>query len=222
MWKQGTSAGETKSFSTDRDRLQSPQVTLPPIASKRIPPLKMKSSSVALTEVGNSQQMERIRQLEKALEQSFNYLHELKQQLKEQHLLETQLEAAEDYADLQQQAIAQLKQQIAQRYVLQAQLQQTYWELEIERDRSIALERQNTLLQEQILLQEQQVQDYEATVQYWRELAFHLQAIVAELAPECTVDCSELSPAHLALLLKSISERKKLSQVDLPSFLKPN
>jgi hypothetical protein len=195
------------------------QVTLPPIQRKNIPPFKMKSSSIAPANTEQNQCLERIRQLEKALEQSFNYLHELKQQLKEQHLLETQLAAAEDFANIQQQAIAKLKQQIAQHYVLQAQLQQIYWELEIERDRSIALERQNTLLQEQILRQEQQAQEYEASVHYWRELALRLQTVVAELAPDLTGDCAELSPEHLALILKSVSERKKQRQVDLPYFL---
>lgn len=204
----------------NRLRLQlARQIALPPIKRKSIPPFKMRSSSIVPANTEKNQYLERIRQLEKALEQSFNYLHELSQQLKEQHLLETQLAAAEDFANIQQQAIAHLKQQIAERYVLQGQLQQIYWELEIERDRSTTLERQNTLLQEQILRQEQQAQEYEASVHYWRELAFQLQAVVAELAPDLTEDCSELSPEHLALIIKSVSERKKQRQVDLPHFL---
>lgn len=55
---------------------------------------------------------QRIHQLEQALEQSLSTLEQFKSQLSEQQLLETQLAATEEVANLQQQALAQLKQQL--------------------------------------------------------------------------------------------------------------
>lgn len=73
-----------------------------------------RSVSICQGETREYNQSERIDQLEQALEQSLTSLNELKQKLKDQHLLETQLAATEEIANLQQKAITQLKQQIAQ------------------------------------------------------------------------------------------------------------
>ena len=60
-------------------------------------------------------QRERIEQLEQALEQSLASINELRLQLKDQHLLETQLAATEEMANLQQQVINELQRQLRQR-----------------------------------------------------------------------------------------------------------
>jgi predicted nucleic acid-binding Zn-ribbon protein len=68
----------------------------------------------------------RIQQLEQALDQALSYIEELRQQVQNQHLLETQLADTEDYASVQQQAILQLKSQLAeQQQELEAQILET-------------------------------------------------------------------------------------------------
>ena len=67
------------------------------------------------TETDALNQRERIKQLEQALEQSLVSINELKLQLKDQHLLETQLAATEEMANLQQQVINELQRQLRQR-----------------------------------------------------------------------------------------------------------
>lgn len=73
-----------------------------------------RSVSICKGETREYDHLERIGQLEQALEQSLTSLNELKQKLKDQHLIETQLAATEEIANLQQKAITQLKQQLAQ------------------------------------------------------------------------------------------------------------
>ncbi|MBD1841552.1 hypothetical protein [Coleofasciculus sp. FACHB-501] len=58
------------------------------------------------------QQLARIHQLEQALEESQACVSELRLQLSEQHLLETQLASTEEAANLQQRALDQFKQQL--------------------------------------------------------------------------------------------------------------
>lgn len=68
---------------------------------------------------------DRIYHLEQALEQSLSSLEQFRNQLSEQHLLETQLAATEEVANLQQRALAQLKQQLAlAQQALEAQITQ--------------------------------------------------------------------------------------------------
>lgn len=71
-------------------------------------------------------QVERIHDLERALDQSLISLEELRLQLVEQQFLENQLAATEDIANVQQRAITQLKQQITQqKQALETQQNQT-------------------------------------------------------------------------------------------------
>lgn len=59
-------------------------------------------------------QLERIKDLERALDQSLASLEEVRVQLVDQHFLENQLAATEEIANIQQRAISQLKQQLSQ------------------------------------------------------------------------------------------------------------
>jgi chromosome segregation ATPase len=61
-------------------------------------------------------QTERIQDLEKALDQSLVSLEELRVQLVDQQLLEHQLAATEEIANIQQRAITQLRQQLVQQH----------------------------------------------------------------------------------------------------------
>lgn len=61
-----------------------------------------------------SKAIERIRQLEQALDQALASLSELRFQLRDQQALETQLASTEEFTHIQQQAIAKLKLQLAQ------------------------------------------------------------------------------------------------------------
>jgi chromosome segregation ATPase len=71
------------------------------------------------TELGQSrslshEQIERIRHLEQALDQSVSTLREMRLQVVDQHLLEAQLASTEEISNIQQQAIGRLKLQLAQ------------------------------------------------------------------------------------------------------------
>lgn len=68
-------------------------------------------------------QLERIHNLEQALDQSLISVRELQQQVVDQEFLEAQLASTEDISNVQQRAITRLKQQLAQQeQTLQAQL----------------------------------------------------------------------------------------------------
>lgn len=70
--------------------------------------------------------LERIYQLEQALDQSLASVRELKLQILDQRLLEAQLASTEEIANIQQQAIVQLKHQLTQQQqVLEIQIQET-------------------------------------------------------------------------------------------------
>lgn len=72
------------------------------------------------------EQMERIHNLEQALDQSLASLRQLQQQIVVQEFLETQLASTEEISNVQQQAIARLKLQLAQQQAdLEMQLTQT-------------------------------------------------------------------------------------------------
>jgi hypothetical protein len=71
-------------------------------------------------------QINRIRALEQALDQSLASLDELQLQIVDQHFLERQLASTEEYANVQEQAIYQLRLQFEQQKAeLEAQIQQT-------------------------------------------------------------------------------------------------
>lgn len=71
-------------------------------------------------------QTERIQHLEQALDQSLNSIRDLQSQMVDQQLLEEQLAATEEIANIQQKAINQLKQQLAQQQqILDAQHAET-------------------------------------------------------------------------------------------------
>jgi chromosome segregation ATPase len=72
------------------------------------------------------ERVDRIEQLEQALDQALAWLDELRSQLNDQALLETQLAATEDYSHVQQKAIARLKLQLSdQQQILDVQLLET-------------------------------------------------------------------------------------------------
>jgi chromosome segregation ATPase len=62
----------------------------------------------------DQERVDRIYHLEQALDQALACLDELRVQLQEQYILETQLAATEEFAQVQQQAIARLKLQLAE------------------------------------------------------------------------------------------------------------
>ncbi len=85
------------------------------------------------TQLLSHEQIERIRHLEQALDQSLTSLSELRLQMVDQQRLEAQLAATEDISNIQQRAIARLKLQLAQQQqALNTQLTETQ-----ARDRSL-------------------------------------------------------------------------------------
>lgn len=170
--------------------------------------------------------LERICQLEKALEQSLNSSNELRQKLKDQYLLEAQLAATEEIANLQQQVITELKHQLAQ---------QQSRERERALERLKQLEQQTVCLQEQLLQQSQQAGQYEATVQYWKERYLDLQTTsqrkeVEQVVLSCTdqlagilgtvqLQISLTAGTRVASELPSSPSKNQPNQVDLPAFL---
>lgn len=170
-------------------------------------------------------QLERISQLERALEQSLTYLAELRRKLKTQDLLEAQLAAVEEIANLQQQAILKLQQQLVQQQQSQMQLQQA---------RSHQIMQQTVVLQEQIIQQSQQVGEYVAAVQYWKEqylasvtLSLELKEVLERLVPERLFELTHLLTTVQLMTQKTRevvstlpAAAKYSSKVDLPPFLK--
>jgi chromosome segregation ATPase len=74
----------------------------------------------------DKEKVSRIFHLEQALDQALAYLEELRLKLQDQAILEAQLAATEDYASVQQQAIARLKLQMGeQQQALEAQILET-------------------------------------------------------------------------------------------------
>lgn len=168
--------------------LRQEQALLRELISGDLPPMGELSFKISNSKVREREQMERIGQLERALEQSLGYLHDLRQQVRNQQMLETQLAAAEAFANVQQQAIAELKQQLARQQFSLAQLQHARWKLEKERDRFMQIEQQNLVLQAQILQQFQQAGEDAAAVQYWKEVALQLKEALEKLLIDRTPD----------------------------------
>lgn len=181
--------------------------------------------------------LERMDQLEQALEESLASLSELRQQLTDQHLLETQLAATEEIANLQKQAINELQRQlttlkqdlmtaqdkiealetqIAEQHTAQARLQHARQEIEAERDRGSSrltqLEQETILLQEKLLQQAQQASEYETAVHYWKDLYKDRQHQLVELKTAL----ERLLPdptAELVDLLKAIQPQTDVETV---------
>ncbi len=81
---------------------------------------------VAQSQVREQERSRRIHHLEQALDQAMLHLDELRSQVQNQQLLETQLADTEDYASVQQQAITWLKlQAVEQQQALEAQILET-------------------------------------------------------------------------------------------------
>ncbi|XHX76462.1 MAG: hypothetical protein RBJ76_18735 [Stenomitos frigidus ULC029] len=129
------------------------------------------------------EQIERIRHLEQALDQSLASLSEMRLQVVDQQRLEAQLAATEDISNIQQQAIARLKLQLAQQQqVLTAQLTETQV-----RDQSLQtlLDTMEALTQaqqqEQAQLQTQLTRDHADVQAYRQQLEEQLEQLQTEL-----------------------------------------
>lgn len=138
-------------------------------------------------------QVDRIQNLEKALDQSLISLEELRIQLVDQQFLENQLAATEDIANVQQRAITQLKQQLTQQ-------QQ-------------ALDIQQAQTQEQ-------AQSFQELLNVMEQLAEGQQAQLSQLKGKILVDrlpstladpstMVESSAAQLAALTQQLSDRQQ-------------
>lgn len=96
------------------------------------------TAPIELTEMQQQlrNQVERIQDLEQALDQAIANLNELRLQVANQHFLEQQLASTEEIANVQQQAIHQLKRQFAEK---QTSLEQQIQELQsrVQRDQAL-------------------------------------------------------------------------------------
>lgn len=121
------------SFIYDDGSLNSPVNPCPEpekdVASELITnPIDYQALLSELTEAQASDQerLSRIYHLEQALDQAIQCIDDLKRQVQDQQILESQLGNTEEFAYVQQQAIARLKQQIAeQEQALEAQILET-------------------------------------------------------------------------------------------------
>jgi len=183
-------------------------------------------------------QLGRITQLEQALEESLILLAQLKLQLKDQHLLETQLVATEETANLQKHAINELQRQlvalnlnlmtaqvkmealetqVAGQHQANAQLQLSIQEIQTDRDRYLSrllqLEQENSLLPEKLLQQVKQVNEHEVAVQFWKELYYDCQHHLLEL--KVFLERTIPAPAtELTDLLKGIEPPPKIDAIN--------
>ena len=107
-----TSADVTSSASVEEGQHSESKPAELTAAAANLSPLA--GASLGEEDVAKQSYLERIHQLEQALEQSLGSLSQLRSQLSEQQMLTSQLAATEEVASLQQQALAQLKQQLSQ------------------------------------------------------------------------------------------------------------
>jgi chromosome segregation ATPase len=147
------------------------------------------------------QQIERIRHLEQALDQSLTSLREMQLQVVDQHLLEAQLASTEDISNVQQQAIARLKLQLAQQQqALDAQLTETQ-----ARDRSL-----QTLLNTMEALtqaQQQELTQLQAQIAHDRvDVQAYQQRLEAQLE-NLQADLNAQQERTLALETQSLDAR---------------
>jgi uncharacterized coiled-coil DUF342 family protein len=161
-------------------------------------------------------------------------------------MLETQLAATEEMANLQQQVIVELQRQLSQKQssvqqTSQIILQHTYQELQAECSGHVArltqLEPQVIAMQEQILQQDRQVRECETAVQYWKDKYFailhqmfqlkealkqHSQGSIPEFSDplvEIQDLANEATDAVVPELIPSSPLKHRPLRVDLPDFL---
>ncbi len=141
----------------------------------------------------NDQTDNRVQQLERALDQALICLEELRQRLREQSLLETQLAVTEEFAGVQQQAIARLKVRIQhQRQVIQSYLKQ---------------------MRQQDLLSQQRIVAAEALAQTQRA---ELEALRNSLASHHSTVTSEDSLLQLEILQTELQRsRQQVGQLEV-------
>ncbi len=137
--------------------------------------------------------------------------------------------------------IEALENKLAHQVNTHAQLQQAYQQLEDERDyhqaRTNKLERQRAALQEQILMQAQQANEYEAAIKSWKDLcesnhrlSQQLKQLLERSLPEGSADIEQLlrtlpsstdASTRTPIIRKSPhSTSYKAAHVDLPGFLR--
>lgn len=167
------------------------------------------------------EQIERIRHLEQALDQSVGTLREMRLQVVDQHLLEAQLASTEEISNIQQQAIGRLKLQLTQQQqALSIQL------LEMQtRDRSLqallhTMEALNQMQQQALeQLQTQLVSDRTEVQAHQRQLEerlVHLQADVHTQQPRIKPqlpDVQALSERLTARLAEASTQVNELSLI---------
>lgn len=104
-------------WSTDNRLCSKSEVALndscPSLPSEQIDHTAQLNHTAQASEL-EQQRVARIYHLEQALDQALACLHDLRMQLQDQEVLEAQLATTEEFAYVQQQAIARLKQQLAQ------------------------------------------------------------------------------------------------------------
>lgn len=144
----------------------------------------------------------RIQQLERALDIAMESLAAWKSQGRDWQLLSDRLASAEETTNVQHLAIlklkqrlldqrqttseqlAQLEQRVNQANALEAQLEHACQEFQHQHEgdhhRITALEGQVASLQEQVLHQAQQMKEYEAAIQHWRDHCSALEAALQE------------------------------------------
>lgn len=168
------------------------------------------------------EQIERIRHLEQALDQSLASLSEMQLQVIDQHLLEAQLASTEDISNIQQQAIVRLRLQLVQQQqALDAHLTETQG-----RDRSLQTllntmealtqaQQQLTQLQAQIAHDRADVQVYQQRLE--AQLG-HLQADLNAQEPTLALETQSLDARTLtdhltARLEQAQAQVSELSQI---------
>ncbi|XGV99239.1 MAG: hypothetical protein ACAF41_09925 [Leptolyngbya sp. BL-A-14] len=171
------------------------------------------------------EQLERIRHLEQALDQSVASLREMRLQAVDQQLLEAQLASTEEISNIQQQAIARLKLQLAQQQqALDAQLVETQT-----RDRSLqtllhtmealtqAQQQELTQLQTQIACDRADVQAYQHQLEEQLE---HLQTdLQTQQARATALEAQSLDACALAKHLAARLEQAHAQVSELSQIL---
>ena len=162
------------------------------------------------------EQIERIRHLEQALDQSLASLSEMRLQVVDQHLLEAQLASTEDISNIQQRAIARLKLQLSQQQqALSAQLT----EMQV-RDRSVQTlvntmkaltEAEQQTLQQ---LQRQIADDWTEVQAYQQHLTQQEQAVVEDQSLDAPAVAARLidrlaqTHAQVSAVSQTLSDRQ--------------
>jgi chromosome segregation ATPase len=159
------------------------------------------------TRLLSHEQVERIRHLEQALDQSLASLSEMRLQVVDQQRLEAQLAATEDISNIQQRAIARLKLQLAhQQQALTAQLTETQ-----ARDRSL-----QTLLNTMEALtqaQQQELEQLQTQVAYDRTDVQAYRQQLEEQLEQLQTDLQTQQARTIALESQSLDAQTLASQL---------